>query len=453
MGADQTTLLKLYRSLVRSKLDYGCIVYGSASKTALAKLDPVHNQGLRLSIGAFLSSPVESLCVEAHEPPLEIRIGKLALQYILKLKANPGNPAYDVVFNPKYQMLYADKESATDSFGIHCKKLLKKAKIDVGEIAINSIPDAPIRDSEPITVDFTLSEFDKSSTSSTVFKSRFNEVKQKYLDFCHIYTDGSKVETKVASAYVCPYRTRGYRLRDGCSIFTAEVEAINKALTYVKVSTRKSFVIFADSMSVLQAIESQESKNPLVNRVLQTCQEILSNGKFITFCWILSHRDITGNEHADSAAKDALSKAQPTHFELPCTDVFIKIQPFVSSLWQKRWDKEVGNKLHAVMPQIDDKYYSGCTSRKDEVIINRLRIGHTRLTHSFRMENRPHPPLCDQCEGDHELTVKHILIECNFLKIIRRRHYDVSDLNQLFKTVSSKRILDFVKDKGLYNSL
>ena len=72
-GADQTTLLTLYRSLVRSKLDYGCLVYGSASKTALAKLDPVHNQGLRLCLGAFRSSPVESLYVEAHEPPLEIR--------------------------------------------------------------------------------------------------------------------------------------------------------------------------------------------------------------------------------------------------------------------------------------------------------------------------------------------------------------------------------------------
>ena len=181
-------------------------------------------------------------------------------------------------------MLYADKESATDSLWIHCKKLFKKAKIDIGEIAINSIPDVPIWDSEPVTVDFTL------STSSTVFKSRFNEVKQKYLDFCHMYTDGSKVETKVASAYVCPYGTRGYRLRDGCSIFTAEVEAINKALTYVNVSSRKIFVMFSDSMSVLQAIESQESKIPLVNRVLQTCQEILSNGKFITFCWTTMYR-------------------------------------------------------------------------------------------------------------------------------------------------------------------
>ena len=72
-GADRTTLLKLYRSLVRSKLDYGCIVYGSASKTALAKLDPVHHQGLPPSLGAFRSSPVESFYVETHEPPLEIR--------------------------------------------------------------------------------------------------------------------------------------------------------------------------------------------------------------------------------------------------------------------------------------------------------------------------------------------------------------------------------------------
>ena len=303
-GADRTTLLKLYRSLVRSKLDYGYIVYGSASKTALAKLDPVHNQGLCLSLGAFCSSHVESLYVEAHEPPLEIRREKLALQYTIKLKANPGNPAYDVVFNPKYQNIYANKDSATDSFEIYCEKLWKEAKMDVGEIAINSIPDVPIWDSEPVTVDFTLSEFDKPSTS-TDFKSRFNEVKQKYLDFCHIYTDRSKVETKVASAYVCPYWTRGYKLRDGCSIFTAEVEAINKALTYVKVSTMKSFVIFSDSMSVLQAIESQEIKNPLVNKVLQACQQILFNGKFITFCWLPSHRDIRGNEDADRAAKDA----------------------------------------------------------------------------------------------------------------------------------------------------
>ena len=233
-----------------------------------------------------------------------------------------------------------------------------------------------------------------------------------------------------------------------------EVEAINKALTYVNVSTRNSFVIFSDSMSVIQAVESLESKNPLLNRVLQACQEILSNCKFITFSWIPSHKDITGNEHVDRAAKDALWKAQPTHFELPCTYVFMKIQLFVLShiCGRNCRIKRLVINCTSSCPKLMRSITRDAENRKDEVIINRLRIGHTCLTLSFRMENRPHPPLCDQCEGDHELTVRHILIECNFLKIILR-HYDVTDLNQLFITVSSKRIIDFVKDIGLYNSL
>ena len=128
----------------------------------MAKLDPVHNQGLRCSLRAFRSSPAESLYVETHEPSLEFGRDKLAHQYILKLRANPENPAYNDLFNRKQQDLYRNQESATDSFGIHCKKLLREAKIDIGEIAINYIPDVPIWDSQPGNVYFTFSEFDKS---------------------------------------------------------------------------------------------------------------------------------------------------------------------------------------------------------------------------------------------------------------------------------------------------
>jgi len=40
-GADQHTLLHLYRSLVRSKLDYGSVVYGSARESYSRILDPI----------------------------------------------------------------------------------------------------------------------------------------------------------------------------------------------------------------------------------------------------------------------------------------------------------------------------------------------------------------------------------------------------------------------------
>ena len=49
-GAEKITLLHLYRSLVRSKLDYGCY-----RTLYLKALDAIHHQGIRLCLGAFQS--------------------------------------------------------------------------------------------------------------------------------------------------------------------------------------------------------------------------------------------------------------------------------------------------------------------------------------------------------------------------------------------------------------
>ena len=72
-GADCIVLLRLYHVLVHSKLDYGSIVYGSARRSVLKQLDPIHHQGLRIALGAFRTSPAQSLYVEAHEPSLTSR--------------------------------------------------------------------------------------------------------------------------------------------------------------------------------------------------------------------------------------------------------------------------------------------------------------------------------------------------------------------------------------------
>ena len=224
-GADKDTLLKLYRSLVRSKLDYGSIVYGSACKTHLEKLDTVHNQGLRLCLGAFRSSPVESLYVEAHEPPLELRRQKLAMQYRVKLSANPTNPAYDVVFKSMYKESYLEKSDKNYPFSIRSAQMLRGAKINTSNVLENSIPDNPIWDSFSPSVVLNLSVYDKSSTPPEIFQSEFNELKAYYSDYCHIYTDGSKQQEKVASAVVTPYGTSSFRLPDNSSIFSAETES------------------------------------------------------------------------------------------------------------------------------------------------------------------------------------------------------------------------------------
>ena len=99
-SADQHTLLKLYRTLICSKIDYGYFIYGAARKTYFKPLNTVHHEGLRLTLGAFRTSPVESLYAEAYEPPLKLRIIKLGLQYYCKLQSLVTNPAHDCIFYP-----------------------------------------------------------------------------------------------------------------------------------------------------------------------------------------------------------------------------------------------------------------------------------------------------------------------------------------------------------------
>ena len=61
-------------------------------------------------------------------------------------------------------------------------------------------------------------------------------------------------------------------------------------------------------------------------------------------------------------------------------------------------------------------------SRHDTVLLNRLRIGYTRLTHSYLLSGDDLPE-CGTCQC--ALTVKHILVECVDLKDVR---YEINTL-------------------------
>ena len=122
-GSNCNILLYLYRTLVWSKLDYGCIVHRSAPKSYLNLLNPVHHQGIRLATGAFRSSPMESLYVEAGEPSLDHRQIKLALQFITRIKLDPDGPVFGDVFEitPKIQDILERYPSRTGPLGHRLK--------------------------------------------------------------------------------------------------------------------------------------------------------------------------------------------------------------------------------------------------------------------------------------------------------------------------------------------
>ena len=422
-------------------------MYGSARESYLKTLDTIHHQGIRLALGAFRTSPADSLLVEANEPSLNDRREKLSLQFALKLKSNRSNPTYNTVFRPNYFTLFQNKPNAIPTFGIRIAPTLNSAGIKVRNIQSNSILNIPPWTIKQPEVLFTLTTDKKETTDSSIFRTKFQELSSKYPDFQHIYTDGSKDGPNVASACVSRNYTRKCRLPDNASIFTAEIQAINMALDYIKDANLSKVLIFSDSLSVLQSINNCKLDNPLVQDILLRFHNMRS--KHIILCWLPSHTGIKGNEKADIAAKSALL-LPPSNFKLPYTDFKPVINKYLFNKWQSVWDTAIHNKLHSIKPILSEWRPAYRMDRKEEVVLTRLRIGHSYATHSYLLKGEEQP-MCIPC--DTPFTIKHVLLYCVDFENARNRYYRVSTLKELFESVEISNIFLYLKEIGLYTKL
>ena len=448
-GADKLTLLKLYRSLVRSKLDYGCFIYGSARKSYLRCLDSIHHLGLRLALGALRTSPVESLYVEANEAPLSLRRERLALQYYTKLQSCPSNPAFECTIDPKYKELFARKESAIPSFGIRIQLILDVSNILNDNVHATVIPQVPPWTMHHPKVCLDLSVLAKKDTPSHVYIQKFNEIKDQYFYCIPIYTDGSKDNDRVGCGLIINNLSIKQRLPSNASIFTAEVTAIDLALDTIAESDDDHFIIFSDSLSVLLSLHNKKMDNPLILQLLQKLHHLSCAHKIIHLCWIPSHIGIRGNEAADMAAKESLNQ-DITASQVPYTDLKSHINHFISSKWQERWSSCRDNKLFQIKPTLGEWPPGVRRSRKEEVVLSRLRIGHTYFSHSYILRQED-PPECTACQEIY--SVRHVLIDCTDLGLIRPRFYSVPDMKTLFDTISVDRIISFVKEINLFSKI
>jgi len=109
-----------------------------------------------------------------------------------------------------------------------------------------------------------------------------------------------------------------------------------------------------------------------------------------------------------------------------------------------------GNKLHSIYPTVGILKHSKNMSRYDSVLLNRLRIGHSRLTHSCLLSGDA-PPTCQSCGIP--VTVKHLLVECSNLRDIREKYFTVSSVTDLFKSIGNHTIINFVKETDFYHQL
>ena len=209
--------------------------------------------------------------MEAHEPWLITRRVKLSLNYVLKLKSLPENPACSCVFEPENTKLFEESESKVPSLGIRILPDLEKSKLN-----LNLVDDAPLLDIVPWklpvpAVRFDLASFKKDTTNPEIYKQLYLQLISQCPLSENVFTDGSKTEEGVAAAAVSTKRMNKpftCWLPDDSSIYPAELRAILLALKHVYYSKEKSFLILSDSLSSLQSILNLKYDHPVLVQIL-----------------------------------------------------------------------------------------------------------------------------------------------------------------------------------------
>ena len=125
-----------------------------------------------------------------------------------------------------------------------------------------------------------------------MYKQAFLEVTSKHQTYVQIFTDGSKVDEKVVAAAVssvAPNSPFSCRLRDHCSIYTAELQAVLLALKQAYQSQESKFMIFSDSLSALQALGKLKTDHPVLIQLQELLHNVNADQKEIIFMWVPGH--------------------------------------------------------------------------------------------------------------------------------------------------------------------
>ena len=457
-GAHQHTLLHLYRLLTRSKIDYGSIIYSSASDNVLKPIETLVNDNMRTITGCFKSTPVPSLHVLLGEMPLDKRQMLLSLKYYCKTRSCLANPANSFVVKNQNETLYKNKRIALP-FSLRIKNYLELLNISRPRILNDfSYSFLEVKTSSlfitQVRVDVSLSLYKKCETTTGEYRHIFYEhINSKYPDHSIYYTDGSKRSTGVGAAVVCcSGRIIKATLPQEATIFSAELYAISMAINHIsQCNMSDSALICTDSLTAVNMFTVLPSPNPAVRKLQHKLHDLCEKNVLITLMWLPSHCGIKNNEIADKAAQEATLQ-QPQLIPLHYTDYFSVIHERIMKLWNAEWT-ERNEKMYAIYPSVEKKMVKREIHRKQHVILNRIITGHTRLTHSFLMDGMlpPSPPLCQHCPTE-LLTIKHLFEECGRLNGRRNEFFGRSGWRQQVLG-NGGTIFSFLRSIGLHEEI
>ena len=132
-------MITFYKSFIRSKLDYGCTIYCSASKTVLKQLETIQNTAIRIASGAFKSFPVVSLVTETNILPLDHWRNLQAILLLRKLQNYPFDSQIFQLFSQEFTFIHQFNWSSNSSVPFLVRASYTLTRLQLGYLGITLV--------------------------------------------------------------------------------------------------------------------------------------------------------------------------------------------------------------------------------------------------------------------------------------------------------------------------
>ena len=449
MGKNYGINIKLarmfYLAFIRSVIDYHALHLAMYKESHIEKLDKVQNEAMRLILGAPMSARIVNMRTELNLPSIYERV--LYINTTFGVKAL-REPVYFTKFQrqlklkitqPHHQLepgtlcsgtWLQSMSSCVLRLNIPIDKILRGRTIPPWKIRNMDVHyiNVPKKDSVPGTLikQYALANID----------DHLETVGEVYL----CYTDGSLQLWGPAGCACVVYKydviqyQNSIRIHDWASTTQAELAGMHLATEFLQ--SKGSGVIFCDSQSALQAMNSfGNSPDKIVTDIRLNVLRASRSNFVIHFIWLPSHIAIARHDLADKLAREACTK--------PDVDMDLGIPLARVKHAQVRSNKEDLQDLrNSQRPaSISVKHYDQyvnvrfiygthkARTRQCDIVTARIRLGYRHIWQVNETGNVEYTK-CKLCDAEFKHTLEHYIAECHVIEPFRppnKRYQEICD--------------------------
>jgi len=422
----------IYTAVVRPILTYGSLVWWKSLEkdTHHTPLRKIQRSACIAITGALRTTPTSALEVLLHLIPLDLHCKQTAAITSYRLRASQ-----------------------------------QWSHSNIGHARINNLIETTKE------LDYTVSQlhFNQKFTTSIPERSAWEcDIPSEIRNMCHIFTDGSKLDIAVGAGVFSESPNLNLnlalRLPDHCSVFQAEVSAIEALLRHEGELDlpEQAICILSDSSAAISALKSHTLNSKTVINCLGTLKE-LTERHSIHLMWVPGHSNIEGNCKADELARTGpVTELSPelASLGMPISTCRLTAKEAMIRAANCAWaTSETGRIAYQIWPKLDwnrTKSLLSLNRGRLSVIVGVItghcilgahakKIGLGHLTNDF----------CRSCrDEEEEETIIHLLCTCPALSRNRKKHlgfYNSNYLSDIAK-VGIRQLSSYVGSSGWFTS-